>query len=178
MVYAKKGTLKTQYSDMVWKAMGTNKNGWVEVTKAQYTGDAPVAKSGGTKPAGLDNEAAYLKVYNQGKGLEKDGKLVEAKAKFVAALALKSTPNLKGKITKLTNLIEAAAKAALGKDDAQKAYNNRRELIDMADTALAANDLETALESYQAAQEIKATSATQKKIDALIKETEEEDLAG
>lgn len=156
-IYAEKGTMKTKFSTMVWKHMGKNKNGWTGISKAQYEGKAPTGKSD-EKPADLADETRYRQLYDQAKGFEADGKLAEAKGKYEEALTLKSSPTLKGKITKLGKAIEAAAK-----------NNNRKELIEMAETALVENDFETALESYAAAQEIEEMLETKNEITKVEK---------
>lgn len=156
-IYAENGTRKTRFTAMVWKHMGKNKNGWTEISKAQYEGKAPTGKSD-EKPADLADETRYRQLYDQAKGFEADGKLAEAKGKYEEALALKSSPTLKGKITKMGKTIEAAAK-----------NDNRKELIEMAEAALVENDFETALESYAAAQEIEETLETKNEITKVEK---------
>lgn len=157
-IYAEKGTQKTRFTAMVWKHMGANKNGWVQITKAQYDGSAPTGKSNGKKPEGLEDEAKYRQIFDQGKGFEADGKLEDALGRYEEALALKSSPALKGKITKVKKAMEAAKKT-----------DNRNELVQMATEALVENDFELAIESLESAQEIEKTEETAAKIEEIKK---------
>lgn len=156
MIYAEKGTMKTAFTAMVWKNMGSNKNGWVQITKEQYEGSAPTGQPT-SKPANVENEAKYRQLYEQGKGFEQDGKLADAKVKFEEALAIKSSPNLKGKINKLAKAIAEAA-------EAEKSKANRDELLSTAEAAMLEADFEGAIEAYEAAQELEATDDVAAKI--------------
>lgn len=158
-IYAEKGGQTTRFTKMIWKNMGKKKNGWVEITKAQYEGKAPTGKATDTPPDDLTDEKRYRELYDQGKGFEKDGKFTEARERYEAALALKSSPTLKGKINKMVEAEEQEAERG-----------NRAELVEMGDHAMAVNDFETALESYEAAQEIEQTGDVKKKIEKAKKE--------
>ena len=148
VIYAKKGTQFTIFSEIIWREMGSDKNGWEEITKAQYSAKAATEK----KPADVGNEKEYRELYERGKGFEKDGDYVRAAEEYRKAYDKKPNASLKGKLNKMNNLIEEDA--------------NREELIEMGDTAKESKDYEGALEAYEAAQEIRETE----EVTELIKE--------
>lgn len=146
MIYAEKGTMKTVFSQMVWKNMGANKNGWKQISKEQYDGTAPTGSDAGGEPSALQDEQKYRTLYEQGKGFEQDGKYASALQRYQAAYDIKASPSLKGKINKMAKALEDA-----------KQDESRNELIETAKAALLENDFETAIEAYESAQEIRET---------------------
>lgn len=197
-IYAQKApNLKSKFTQMIWKNMGANKNGWKEITKEQFEaeGPAPAPKGGKTQtPEDVQKEAKYKEVYGQAKGLETDGEFEKAIKKFEEALAIK--PNNKGLKTKINKLKQtiidlakaeeiekgnvpppaAPAKTAKGTAPAppapkgDEAYN---ELIKVANEALAAEDKESALETFKEAQKLKPTPEIAKQIQDLSVATDD-----
>mgnify|MGYP000271213157 CR=1 FL=1 len=174
IIYAQRGPQLTIFSAMIWRNMGKDKNGWKPVTKEAY--DALVAsKLDPTKkasraftdvPEEVVKESEYQQLIAQGKGFEADGKLEDAKARFIKAYDLKNTPAIKGRITKLTK--------AIAKVEADAA---RAELVEAGDLAAQAGNYEDAVEAYESAQAMKETNDIEEKIkraqndqaDALVK---------
>ena len=121
----------TFFTDMVWKNMGKNKNGWIA-----DDGSMPEIVAAA---ADVEDSAEYLKLTEQAKGLLTDGKLVESLAKYQAALAIKSNSFVKGQINKITALIETEF----------------AQLVADGDAAVKTQDFETAVEKYGAALDIR-----------------------
>ena len=151
-IYARKGKMQTKFTRMVWKNMGENKNGWQEITKAEFDGKAPSGQSS-KAPAGLQDEATYRKLYDQGKGFETDEKYTEALAKYEEAYTIKPSSALKGRINKMTAAIEEQSKAG-----------DRNELLELAEAELKVGNFEEAIEAFQSAQEIEETGQVAAKI--------------
>ena len=152
-IYAIKDGRTARFSEFIWRAMGERKNGWSEITEAQFLGKAPNGTGGTKPPEDLTQEKKYRTLYDQAKGLEKDGKLGEALTKYQQANAIKPSATLKGIINKLTPLGDSG----------------RGELVKVGDDAMAQGDFSSALEAYQSAQEMKDTPD----VAAMIRECKE-----
>jgi len=157
-IYAKKGTMTTKFTKTIWKNMGKNKNGWEQITFAQFTGAAPTGASSGKaapKPTGLGVETNYKKFMEQAAALINDGELATALQRYQSAYDLKPSTSLKGKMNKLGAQLEEQANAAA-----------RNELLANAESAFAEGDYDTALAGFEAAQEIEETKETTARIEA------------
>lgn len=172
-IYAKKGLQKTVFTPMIWENMGRNKNEWVAISEAEYKGEdvinetpkdvkeamaAANADNGkeatNEPPKEVDVDVEYDKLYKMGSGLAKDKKYEAALVKYEAAQKLKDTPTIKGRITSMKKLIEAA-----------ELENARKELVATAEAAVLDKDYEGALEAYEAAYEMKVTDDVKAKIE-------------
>lgn len=146
-VYKKNGK-PMKISRMAWDMLGGVKN--KEGLTLNKEGEA------GTAPAGDDLTGAEFDVLvAQAKGLETDGKLPEAIAKYEEAYKIDAKPHIKAQITRITKKIDAEkAEAQKAADAAQKneGDNNVAGLIEQGDTALEKGDKALALEFYEAAQ--------------------------
>lgn len=151
MIYCKNGVLLSRFSEMVWKNMGSDKNGWVEITKDTYdTLAADILESlddtqsdgqpKAPKPAGaaaakqLDSEKEYTASMARFKGLKADGLLAEALVQLEAAAKIKDSSYVKGQLTLLKKEIAAAQEIAdllkMGDDTIQKDPDTAKEFYE------------------------------------------------
>lgn len=107
-VYDVNGNPKT-ITEMAWKLLGKNKEG-LTLKKGQK----PVQEiKGGNDNAGGDEtqDLEYEKLINQAKGFETDGKLLDAKDRYLKALEIKNVPAVKGAVTRIDKKLVALAEA-------------------------------------------------------------------
>lgn len=154
-VYAQKGNLKTRFTRMAWATMGKDKNGWQQISGEPMEVEA----SNNSAANEASTEAKYRQLYEQAKGFATDGKNEDALAKYKEAQALKDSPSIKGVITKLENTIKEQSAA----NEAEAQFT---ELVEAADQAYGKGEYGTALEMYQAAQEVKADERVAAQITA------------
>lgn len=124
VIYAEKGNSTTIFNTMIWKNMGSNKNGWTKISKERFDAIAngeevgPLVSNIETPKVSndLDMEAEYRKLVDQAKGFVEDKKWDEAKIKFEAAAQIKPSNYLKGEINKMVIASGVVALVSQGND--------------------------------------------------------------
>lgn len=153
----------TKFTATIWRNMGKNKNGW------KLDSEATSANTGAAKkPVDLDSEMKYKALMDQAKGLLTDGHLELTLAKYNEALAIKSSPYLKGQITKVSALLEH------DKEVAQQEEAFKTAVLE-ADEAFAKEDYVAALELYSSALDIRKDDNVAAKVKECETKIDEED---
>ena len=127
-VKARKGDMTTTFTDMIWRNMGKNKNGWTAITESDFSG-----VQADLKAAQANTGISYKDLVARAKGLETDGVLDKALELFKQAYAVKQTKALATKIGKMEEVLETQAKV----EQAQPLVEAAKQMADNEDYATA-----------------------------------------
>lgn len=152
----------TVFTELIWKGMGKNKNGW-EIDNSEDVDNAAAELD-------LQDNGDYLARTKEGKALLEKGNLAGALAAYQAAQAVKDNSYVKGQIYKISALINAelapAPAAPVAPAPAVVEPTPFDVLVAEGDAAINDQDFETAIEKYGAALDIQEDEEVDSKFQA------------
>lgn len=166
VVYAMKGRMKTTFTETIWKQMGADKNGWVEVTQSMFESNRTLEPGKSIIPDSVNEDLNSVK-NNDTKNDKDDTVSNENNAKNDENESNSNEGDSKSN--------DESAKSNEGDSkqvDENSNENDRsqyKELIENAKNFEADNMFEDAIELYEQAHKLNPTKTIAKKIESLTK---------